>query len=127
MTLETVSAAENPYFSPPSSLTIYLAGRGNQNLGSLATADGTQIIAPYQRGQSARTNLDQGAYAFSLTSYCTAVLSRQIDNNGLLLAPPALSSPEQVVIGGATTTINPARFVMAHSLFPEGLCFEVVG
>lgn len=112
MTLETVSATENRYFPPPSSLTLYVAGRGNQNVGLLTTADGTQITAPYSRTQSTRTNLDQGTYAFSLTSYCTAVLNRQIDNNGILLAPQTLDSPEQVVIGGSNHAVNPPRFII---------------
>ncbi|UOQ64907.1 hypothetical protein [Hymenobacter volaticus] len=110
MTQETVSAAENRYFPPPSSLTLYLAGRGNQNRGLLTIADGTQITASNNRSQPAGTNLDQGTYDFSLTSYCTRVLNRQIDNNGILLAPHILNSPEQVVIVGSNHTVNTPRF-----------------
>lgn len=75
MTLETVSAAEDRYFPPPFSHTLYIAGRDNQNVGLLTAADGTQTTAPYSRGQSVCTNLDQGSYVFSLTAYCTAVLN----------------------------------------------------
>ncbi|MBO0359589.1 DUF4270 family protein [Hymenobacter sp. BT186] len=110
ITLETVTAAENRYFPPPTSLTVYLASRGNQYLGLLADAAGTQITAPYYRGLSARTNLDQGSYSFSLTSYCTAVLKRQIDNYGLILAPPTSYTPEQVVLGGSGNSAHPPKF-----------------
>lgn len=112
ITLETVTAAENRYFPPPASLTVYLAGRGNQYLGLLADAAGTQITAPYYRGLSARTNLDQGSYTFSLTSYCTAALKRQINNYGLLLAPPTSYLPEQVVLGGNGHKIHPPKVAL---------------
>jgi hypothetical protein len=109
VTLETVTAADSRYFPPPASLMVYLAGRGNQYLGLLADAAGTQIVAPYYRGLSTRTNLEQGSYTFSLTSYCSAVLKRQIDNYGLLLAPPSAYTPEQVVLGGSGNAAHPPK------------------
>jgi len=112
LTLEVVTATENRYFSPPASLTVHVADRGNRSQGLLTDQSGNQVTAIYGRGVSSRTNLDQGSYGFSLTAYCTAVLNRQVSNQGLLLAPQSLVTPERVILGGSGNATHPPRFII---------------
>lgn len=110
LTLETVTGTENRYLPPPAVLTAQLTNRGNQSGAFLTTADATAALtASYTRTISSRTNLEQGSYTFALQPYYEAVLKRQTPNDGLLLAPTSLDTPERVVLGGQGHATNPLK------------------
>lgn len=106
LTLEVVPGSGTRYLAPPSALTPYLSGRGNQQGVAIAGSDGTAMSLAYQYGVSKLTGLETGTYDFPITTYCQAVIDRTTDNNGVLLVSSVPTSPERVVLGGPQRTEN---------------------
>ncbi|WP_460621768.1 DUF4270 family protein [Hymenobacter tenuis] len=109
LTLETVNGSENHLLPAPSTLTAQTTNRANQPGTYLAEPDGTQLLGSYSVGTSPRTNLEQGSYTFALQPYLEALLKREVANEGILLAPNSLDTPERVVLGGSGHATNPIR------------------
>ena len=104
LVLEALPGSTTRYLPPPGSLVPYLAGRGNQQ--GLAVG---AVAVPYLNSVSTITGLETGSYSFAITAYCQAVVDRALDNDGVLLASAAPTSPERVVLGGPRRSENRLR------------------
>ncbi|WP_201980883.1 DUF4270 family protein [Hymenobacter rubidus] len=112
LTLEVVPGSSTRYLAPPTALTPYLSGRGNQQGLPIANSSGLTVSIPYQYGVSKLTGLDTGSYEFAITDYCQAVVNHTLDNNGVLLVSSAASSPERVVLGGPKRNENRLKLAL---------------
>jgi hypothetical protein len=107
LSFEALPSSSTRYLGPPSAIVPYLSGPGNQQ----GLAIGTSSV-PYQTGTSSYTGLETGGYSISVTDYCQAVVSRALNNNGILLASAAPQSPERVVLGGPKRAENRMRLTL---------------
>ena len=116
ISLEVLPGSSTRYLAPPSILTSYLSGRGNQQ-GQAIGSNGTVVGIPYQYGTSTLTGLETGSYSFAITDYCQAVVERTLPNHGILLVSSAAASPERVVLGGPQRSENRLKlglYLLSH-------------
>ncbi len=110
--LEVVPGTDTRYLPPPSALTAYLSGRGNQQGLAVGSSTSGALSIPFQSGTSTLTGLETGFYTLPVTDYCQAVVSRTLDNNGLLLVSGAPGSPERVALGGPRRAENRLKLAL---------------
>jgi hypothetical protein len=86
--------------APPPTLTVSSTNQRNQQ-GRTLFASPT-----YSASISNRDGITQAGYSWSVLSYCQAVLSNSIPNDGMLLNTSTPALAERVVLGGPKRTTN---------------------